>query len=144
MSSLACPGRLEGLAGALHPALAVGGGALALAPRRGRGEHDVGELGGLGEEDVLDHQVVQALEPPGHRGGVRVGLHGVLTDDEEVGELPSSIASIISDRVMPYFGGRVTSQMRSNFARCSAFSTSWKPGRFFGIAPMSPPPWTLF
>src|SRR5438445_2415963 len=28
--------------------------------------------------------------------------------------------------------------------RASSSSTSWKPGRRFGSAPMSPPPWTLF
>ena len=38
--------RIDGLAHALHAALAVGHGAFALAPRRGRGKHDVRELGG--------------------------------------------------------------------------------------------------
>ena len=38
-----------------------------------------------------------------------------------------------------------TPQARSNFARAaSSFSMSWKPGSLFGIAPMSPPPCTLF
>jgi hypothetical protein len=28
----------------------------------GAGQHDVGELGGAGEEDVLDHEVVEAAQ----------------------------------------------------------------------------------
>ncbi len=56
------PGRVERLAHALHPPLAVRDGALGLAPARGRRQDDVGHLGGAGQEDVLDDQVVEALE----------------------------------------------------------------------------------
>ena len=48
-----------------HPALEVGHRALLLGPLGG-GQHDVGELGGLGEEDVGDDQQVQRGEPVAH------------------------------------------------------------------------------
>ena len=35
-------------------------------------------------------------------------------------------------------------QAASNFARAASSVTSWNPGSLFGIAPMSPPPCTLF
>ncbi len=54
------------------------------------------------------------------------------------------MASNIPERCRPFFGGIVHPQARSNAARSGAFSTCWKPGRRSGIAPMSPPPWTLF
>ena len=38
-----------------------------------------------------------------------------------------------------------TPHARSNRSRAAAsFSMSWNPGSLLGIAPMSPPPWTLF
>ncbi len=58
---------------------------------------------------------------------------------------PRSIASNMLVRCQPYLGTIVVSQASSNFARAaSSFSMSWKPGSLFGIAPMSPPPCTLF
>ena len=48
-------------AAADHPALEVGHGALLLRPLGAR-QHHVGQLGGLGEEDVGDHQQVQGAE----------------------------------------------------------------------------------
>ena len=56
-----------------------------------------------------------------------------------------SIASNIWVSVQPYFGVIGTPQAASNRARASAScSMSWKPGSLFGMAPMSPPPCTLF
>ena len=55
-------GRVERLADELHSTLGVGDRAVGLAPRRRSGQHDVGELGGLGEEDVLHDQVVEVAQ----------------------------------------------------------------------------------
>ena len=58
---------------------------------------------------------------------------------------PRSIASNISVMCQPYFGWIFTPHARSYFSRASgSVSMSWKPGSRFGIAPMSPPPCTLF
>ena len=58
---------------------------------------------------------------------------------------PRSIASNIWVRCQPYLGMIGTPQVSSNRALASAFfSMSWNPGSLFGIAPMSPPPCTLF
>src|SRR5436190_21967833 len=43
---------IDGLLGQMNGAVGVGEGARLLAPRRG-GQHDVGEFGGFGAEDVL-------------------------------------------------------------------------------------------
>ena len=61
-------GRIECLAHALHATLAVRHRPLALAPRRGRGEDDVGHLGGLREHDVLDDEEVEARRGACGRG----------------------------------------------------------------------------
>jgi hypothetical protein len=81
---VACARRwLDGLPHALHAALAVGDRAVGLAPGGGGGQHDVGKLRGLGEEDVLHHEVVERAQ---HLLGVVLvgfGLRGVLTDHVE-------------------------------------------------------------
>ena len=51
-------GRLDRLASELHHAIGVGDGADLLGPRGG-GQHDVGEIRRLGEEDVLHDQVIE-------------------------------------------------------------------------------------
>ena len=51
----------------------------------------------------------------------------------------------MSLRCQPYRGMIGRPQAASKRIRASTFSTmSWKPGSLFGIAPMSPPPCTLF
>ena len=57
---------------------------------------------------------------------------------------PRSIASNISDRCQPRFGGTRTPHRLSHLSRSSSFSTCWNPTSRSGSAPMSPPPWTLF
>src|SRR5450759_3411331 len=52
--------RAERTAHALYAPLAVGDRALRLSPPRSRGQHHVRELGGLGEEDVLHDEMVEA------------------------------------------------------------------------------------
>ena len=54
--------RLERLADALDAPLAVRDRALRLAPARRGGQHDVGELRGLRQEDVLHDEVVELVE----------------------------------------------------------------------------------
>ncbi len=54
------------------------------------------------------------------------------------------MASNMSDRCQPYRGGILEPQAASNLARASSSRMSWKPGSLLGMAPMSPPPWTLF
>ena len=75
-------GRLDGLAHALDRTGRVGEGALLLAPAGG-GKHHVGQLGRLGEEDVLHHEEIQVLQAAADVGRVGVGHHGVLAHDEE-------------------------------------------------------------
>jgi hypothetical protein len=52
---LRLPGRVDGLVGDVDGAVGVREGPELLPPGRG-GEHDVGERGGLGREDVLDDE----------------------------------------------------------------------------------------
>jgi hypothetical protein len=56
--------RLQRLPHTLHAALAAGHGAFRLAPGRGSRQHDVGELGGPGQEHVLDDDVIEVVEQP--------------------------------------------------------------------------------
>ncbi len=79
--------RIERLAHALNPALAVGHRPLRFAPAgRGREDH-VGQLGGRGEEDVLHDEQVEALEPMPRLGLVGFRLERVLAQDVERPEL---------------------------------------------------------
>ena len=73
--------RVERAAHALDAPLAVRDGPFGLAPARRGGQHDVGELGGAGEEDVLHDEVVEPLEQVQrvHRVGLR--LRRILADD---------------------------------------------------------------
>ena len=64
----------------LHLPVGVGDRAVLLRPRGSR-QHHVGMERGLGEEDVLDDQVLQLREPGAGVGGVRVRHRGVLPHD---------------------------------------------------------------
>ena len=72
-------------------------------------------------------------------------LRRILADDVERVELsairPPRTCAV---RFQPFFCGSAAFQARSNFARFAGSSTSWPPGNLLGIAPMSPPPCTLF
>ena len=85
-SSLRVTGRLDRLASELHHAIGVGDGADLLRPRGGR-QHDVGEIGRLGEEDVLHDDVIER----GHRFArvIDVGIRHrrVLTHDVHPADL---------------------------------------------------------
>jgi hypothetical protein len=73
------PWRVRHLAAELHPAVGVGVGAVLLHVGGG-GKNHVGELGGLGEEDVLNHEEVQGREGLAHLVDVRVGEERVLAE----------------------------------------------------------------
>ncbi len=85
---IACPiGRLDRLADALDTALGVGDGPLALGPGRGGRQDHVGELRGLGQEEVLDDQEVEALEQVDRPFLVGLGLDRVLADAVDRGQV---------------------------------------------------------
>src|SRR5690349_2666315 len=69
--------RVEHLAAELHAAVGVGVGALLLQVGGGGQDH-VGELGGLGQEDVLHHQEIELGQGLAHLVDVRVGQERVL------------------------------------------------------------------
>jgi hypothetical protein len=65
-------GGLERFADSLHPAFAASHGALGFAPSGGRWQDHVCHLGRLGQEDVLDDQVLEAGEQV--QGPVLIGF----------------------------------------------------------------------
>ena len=69
--------RVDGLAAHLHQAVGVGEGAGLLGEGAGRQDH-VGQVGGLGEEDVLHHQVLERGQRLARMVGVGVGHRRVL------------------------------------------------------------------
>ena len=73
------PRRVEHLPAELHPAVGVGVGAVLLQVGR-RGQDDVGELGGLGQEDVLDDEEVQRRQRLADLVDVGVGQERVLPE----------------------------------------------------------------
>ena len=86
-SSRAPVRRLDRLADALDAALGVGDGALGLGPGRGRRQDHVGELRGLGQEQVLDDEEVEALEQVDRPLLVGLGLDRVLADAVDRGQV---------------------------------------------------------
>ena len=87
MSSLACPGGIQGLADPLHPALRVRDGPVRLERGVRRGQDHVGDRGGVRHHDVLHDQGVEVLQQLPGVVGVRLGVHGVLADDVDAREL---------------------------------------------------------
>ena len=80
--------RLDGLLGQVDRAVDVGEAAGLLAPSRGR-QDDVGELGGLGEEQVLhDHEALVAAQDPTDARGLRHRHRGVGGRDPQEPDRP--------------------------------------------------------
>ena len=79
--------RRDRRAHALDAPLGVGDGAVALGPGRGGRQDDVGELGGLGQEQVLDDEEVEALEQLDRALLVGLGLDRVLADAVDRGQV---------------------------------------------------------
>jgi hypothetical protein len=73
--------RLERTPHSLHAALAVRHRAFGLRPAGRSRQHDVSELGGLRQEDVLDDQVVEAAEQANRTLLVRLAPRRILADD---------------------------------------------------------------
>ena len=97
--------RLDRLAHALDAALGVGDGALALGPGRGGRQDDVGELRGLGQEQVLDDEEVEALEQVDRALLVGLGLDRVLADAVDRGQV-AALHRVEHPRQVPAALGR--------------------------------------
>ena len=138
-------GRVERLADTLHAPLAVRHRPLGLAPRGRARQDDVGHLRRLCRDDVLDDEEVEPAEQLARVRRIRLRLRGVLADHVERPEL-AVLHRLEHLRQMPAVRGTIgVPHAASKRARASAsHSMSWKPGSLFGIAPMSPPPCTLF
>ena len=110
-----------------------------------RGQHDVGDLGGLRQEHVLHDDVLEAVEQADRALLVGLRLHRVLAEDEQRRQV-AVLHRLEHLREVPALlrAGSTRPRARSNFARETGSSTSWPPGSLLGSAPMSPPPWTLF
>ena len=80
-------GRLDRLAHALDAPFRVRDRPFRLRPGRGRRQDDIRELGGLGQEQVLDDEEVEALEQVDRALLVGLGLDRVLADAVDRGQL---------------------------------------------------------
>src|SRR5262249_8183443 len=100
----------------------VGDGAVLLGPGRGRQDH-VGVGGGLGEEDVLHHEMLEMGERLARV--VEVGVRHRRFSPRMYMPLitPACTAFMISTTVRPRLGSSVVPQAFSTLARMSAFST---------------------
>ena len=78
--------RRQRLAAELHVAVGVGEGAGLLGPGRGRQDH-VGVVGRLGQEDVLDHQMLELGQRLARVMRVGVGHRRVLAHDVHAPDL---------------------------------------------------------
>ncbi|MNM80225.1 hypothetical protein D3C81_921890 [compost metagenome] len=78
---LAClPGRVDRLPAQLHRAVRIGEGASLLGEGRG-GQHHIGQAGGLGQENVLHHQMVERGQRLARVLRIRVRHRRVLAHD---------------------------------------------------------------
>ncbi len=77
--------RLQGAPAAEHAALEVGHRAFLLGPL-GHRQDDVGDRRGLGEEEVADHQQVEAAQAVDHGVGVGGRHHDVRAVHEEAAD----------------------------------------------------------
>jgi hypothetical protein len=73
-------GRFKRLAAKLHRAIGVGEGAGFLR-ESGRGQDDVGEIAGLGQEDILHHQHVQLRQGFACMTDIGIGHRRVFAHD---------------------------------------------------------------
>ena len=73
-------GRINRLSHPLYPPLGIGKRTILLGKAFG-GQHHVGQTGGFGEENILDNQKIQVVEAGLGMIQIRIGNHGVLTDD---------------------------------------------------------------
>ena len=116
-------GRIDRLAAQLHEAVGVGEGAGLLGEGAGRQDH-VGEVRGLGEEDVLHDQVLELRRAPRARGSRRgrdiAGFSPMMYMPRT---LPALIACITSTTVRPGLSSSVPAgrpQALSKRARAAA------------------------
>ncbi len=102
--------RVNRLPSELHAPVGVGEGPGLFRKGRG-GEHHVRETRGFGEEDILDHQVVELGERAAGMVQIRIGHRRVLAHD------------MISTTVKPGFGSSVVPHNCSNLARTPGSAT---------------------
>ena len=118
------PGRVEHLAPALDAAVGVGVGAV-LLQIGGGGQDDVGELGGLGEEDVLHREEVQRAQRLADLvdvGSDRNGFSPIMY----IPRTPFfSAAPTISVTVSPRSWSSSRPQARSKRSQAAGRSTGW-------------------
>ena len=92
----------------MHPLdapLAVGDGSLALGPRRGGRQDDVGDLAGRGQEDVLHDEQVEAAQQLLRVMAIGLGLQRVLADHVQRREL-AALHGLEHPRQVPAALGR--------------------------------------
>ena len=97
--------RLDRLAHPLDAALGVGDGALALRPGSRRREDDVGQRRGLGQEEVLHDEELEALEQVDRALLVGLGLDRVLADAVDRGQV-AALDRVEHPRQVPAAPGR--------------------------------------
>ena len=103
------------------------------------------ELGGARHEDLLHDEMVQAVKRFLDVPGVRVGLRRILADDLERGELPPRHGVQHLREIQPVLGWIVVPPQRADpIAGRAVLLDVLEPGQLVRIAPMSPPPCTLF
>ena len=116
-------GGIDGFAHALHPAFAVGEGAVLLGEAGGR-QNDVCQLGGFGHEDFLDHQEVELLQAFDDLGLVGLAPDRVFAEGVEGLRAhlrrPFSMKSVTRP---PLLVGISTPQAVPNFSRMASSAT---------------------
>ena len=121
---LCLAGRVLGLSPLLDTAFGRGLGAVLLG-KTGCREDNIGELGGLGHEDILHDHELDVLQSLLHVVEVRVGEHRVLTHDIDALDLAGLVGKGIDQR-----GDRQADFALGNLAApCSPPSSSSSRGR---------------
>ena len=143
MSSRALPGG-SSLAAALHPALGVGDGPFALAPRDATRASTTSDSSAVGSGSVLHHQMIEAFEQPD--GGGLVLAYGRFLDDRghrpQPAMLQSPRTSVSGSGDPPALDG--PRPRRRGTSGDLWVEQVWKPTRRLGIAPSHPQLRTLF
>ncbi len=81
--------RVDRLAHPLNAALTARDRPFTLSPGGGSREHNVGEFGGLGQEQILDHEMIQTFQKLYRVSHVRFRLRRIFADDVEAREIPA-------------------------------------------------------
>ncbi len=105
----------------------------------------MGQLRRAGQEDVLHHEVVEALQQPLRPVLIGLRLGRILADGVERAQLAVLHGLEHLGHVPPVLGLQRHAPGLLELGRTAgSVVQSWNPTRRLGIAPMSPPPCTLF